>query len=103
MSTWLRVPQTVSKQAHTLLVVMQIFVGTVLSAFGGAWYLNMPLLLLTVWGGGAVEVAVGLGSSDGVSPGWRAAALVLSIVCGAGWLLFVGLSSGHGAEAQCNC
>lgn len=82
---------------------MQIFVGTVLSALGGAWYIGMPLLLLTVWGGGAVEVAVGLGSSDGGSVGWRAAALVLSIVCGAAWLLFVGLSSGHGAEAQCNC
>jgi hypothetical protein len=53
-----------TKQTYTFLIVMQNFVGTLNSAFEGPWYAGMPLVLVTVWGGGVVELAAGLGGRD---------------------------------------
>jgi hypothetical protein len=85
-----------TKQTYTFLIVMQNFVGTLNSAFEGPWYAGMPLVLVTVWGGGVVELAAGLGGRD-VTCGKRAVALAASIVCGLAWLAFVVLSSGFGS------
>ena len=81
------------------MIVANNFLGTVVSANGGAWYIGMPLLLL-VYVVGALELAVGLGGHD-VPYGRRAAALVASIVCGAAWLVFgfVMVNTGYG----CGC
>lgn len=85
-----------TKQTYTFLIVMQNFLGNVGRAVGGPWYAGMPLLLVTVWGGGVVELAAGLGGRE-VTCGKRAVALAASIVCGLAWLAFVVLSSGFGS------
>lgn len=91
--------QTVSKQGHTLAIVVIRFLSVLNSATGGPWYAGVPLLVI-VYVVGALELAVGLGGRD-VPCGQKAASFAASIVCGAVWLAvgFAAVNTGFG----CGC